>query len=71
MYKQEYSSDKSTKIHIRKEIVMMETNIYGFRTSFYIPAIQTLASHLPHMRILDINHCGEMRRTAFKWRELF
>ena len=50
---------------------MMETTIYGFRTSFYIPAIQNLAFHLPYVRILGKNHCGEIRRTAFKRRELF
>ena len=50
---------------------MMETTISGFHTSFYIPAIQKLAFHLPHVRILGTNHCGEMRRTAFKRRELF
>ena len=49
----------------------METTIYGFHTSFYIPAIQKLAFNLPHVRILGTNHCGEMRRTAFKQRELF
>ena len=50
---------------------MMETDISDSHTSFYIPAIQKLAFHLPHVRILDTNHCGEMRRTAFKRRELF
>ena len=50
---------------------MMETTIYDFHTSFYIPAIQKLAFHLPHVRILGTNQCGEMRRTAFKQRELF
>ena len=49
----------------------METNISDFHTSFYIPAIQNLALRLPHVRILGTNHCGEMRRTAFKQRELF
>ena len=38
---------------------------------FYIPAIHKLAFHLPHVRILGTNHCGELRRTAFKRRELF
>ena len=42
-----------------------------FHTSFYIPAIQKLAFHLPHVRIIGTNHCGEMRRTAFKRRESF
>ena len=71
MYKQESSSDNSTKIYTKKELVMMETTISGFNTSFYIPAIQKLAFHLPHVRILGTNHCGAMRRTAFKQRELF
>ena len=50
---------------------MMETTISGFHTSFYIPAIQKLAFHLPHVRILGKNHCGEFLRKAFKRRELF
>ena len=50
---------------------MMETTIYDFHTSFYIPAIQKLALHLTHVRILGTNHCDEMLRTAFKRRESF
>ena len=49
----------------------METKIFDFHTSFYIPDIPKLAFHLPHVRILGTNHCGEMRRTAFKRHELF
>ena len=71
MCKQEYLPDKSTKIYTRKELVMMETTISDFHTSFYISAIQKLAFHLPHVRILGTNHCGEMQRTAFKQCELF
>ena len=71
MCKQESSPDKSTKMYIRKELVMMETTISGFYTSFYIPAIHKLALHLPHVLILGTNHCGELRRTAFKRREIF
>ena len=71
MYKQESSSDKSKYIYIIKELVLMETTIYDFHTRIYIPAIQNLAFHLPHMRILGTNHCVEMRSTAFKRRELF
>ena len=36
-----------------------------------MPAIQKLAFHLPHVRILGTNHCGEMRHTDFKRRDLF
>ena len=50
---------------------MTETTISDPHTSFYIPAIQKLAFHLPHVRILGTNHCSEMRRTAFKRHELF
>ena len=49
----------------------METTISNFHTSYYIPAIQKLAFHLPPVRILGTNHCGELRRTSFKRRELF
>ena len=58
-------------IYNRKELVMMNTTISDFYISFYIPAIQKLAFHLPHVRILGTNHCGEMQPTAFKQRELF
>ena len=71
MCKQESSSDKSTKIYTRKELVMMETTISDFNTSLYIPAIKKLDFHLPHVRILGTNHCGEMWHKAFKRRELF
>ena len=71
MCKQESLTDKSTNIYTRKELVMMETTISDFRTNFYLPAIQKMAFHLPHMRILGTNHCGEIRRTAFKRHELF
>ena len=49
----------------------IETKISEFHTSFYIPSIQKLAFHLPHVRILGTNHRGEMQRKAFKRRDLF
>ena len=71
MCKQESSSDNSTKIYTRKELVLTETTVSDLHTSFYITAIQNLASRLPHVRILSTNHCGTMRHTAFKRCELF
>ena len=71
MCKQESLPDKSTNIYTRKELIMMETTISDFHTCLYIPDIHKLAFHLPHVRILGTNHCGELRRTAFKRRELF
>ena len=71
MCKQKSLPDKSSKIYTRKELVMMETSISDFHTCFYIPAIHKLAFHLPHVRILGKNRCGELQQTAFKLRELF
>ena len=50
---------------------MMETTLYNFHTSFYIPKIQKLAFHIPHVQILRTNNCGEYHRTAFKHRKSF
>ena len=58
MCKQESSSDESTKIYTRKELVMMDTTTSDLRTIFYILAIQMLAFHLPYLRILGTNHYG-------------
>ena len=49
----------------------METKKSDFHNSFYIPAIKKLAYNSPHLRIIGTNHCGEMRRIAFKGREVF
>ena len=57
MCKQESSSDESTKIHTRKYIVITKITISDFHTSFYIPAIQNLDFHLPHVRILGTKYC--------------
>ena len=50
---------ESTKIYTRKDLVMMETTNTNFHTSFYIPEIQKLEFHIPHVQILGTNHCGE------------
>ena len=57
---------QSTKINTIKELVMMDTTISNFHTSFYIPAIKKLAFHIPHVQILGRNHCGDYCRTYFK-----
>ena len=44
---------------------MMETTIYNFHTSLYIPEIHKLAFHIPNIQILGMNHCGDSRRTVF------
>ena len=56
--KQDSALGQSTKIYTRKELVTMETNIYNFHTSLYIPEIQKLAFHIPHVQIVGTNHFG-------------
>ena len=66
---QDTASGQSTRIYTRKELVMMETTIYNFNTSFYVPEIQKLAFHSTHVKILGTSHCGNSRQTAFKRRK--
>ena len=49
----------------------METTIYDFYTSFYIPSIKSLYFHLPHVCKIGTNYCVELRHTDFKRRKLF
>ena len=55
------------KLYTRKELVMMETSIDGFYTSYYITAIKKLVFHFLHVRILGTNHCVKNHREAFKY----
>ena len=71
MCKHDSASEQSTNIYNRKELVMMETVISNFHTSFYISKILKLVFHLSHVQILGTNHCGDSCRNAFKHRELF
>ena len=69
--KQESSTNKSTKIYTRKELVMMETKYMIFvPVSIYKP-YKRFAFHITNVWILGKNHFSELRRTAFKHRELF
>ena len=70
-FKQDYVSEQPTKIYTGKELVMMETTIQTFHTSFYIPQIHKLAFHILHVQVLGTNHCGDYRQTAFKRCESF
>ena len=67
--KHDTDSEQRIKIYARKEVLTMETNIYNIHTSFYIPEVQKLAFHIPHVQILGKNHCGDSRQTEFKRRK--
>ena len=59
--KQYFISEQSTKRNARKDLVIMKTTISNFHTSFYIPEMQKLAFHIPHVQILGTEHCGDSR----------
>ena len=52
-------SVQSTKIYTIKELLRMEKTFSNFHTSFFIPEIQKLEFHIPHIQILGTNHCGD------------
>ena len=58
-------------IYTRKYLVMVETTISYFYTSFYIPAIQKLVFHILHVQILGTNHFGDSCKTTLKLRKSF
>ena len=49
----------------------MESSIVEFHRDFYIPAIQKISFHLPHIRIIETYHCGNTRQEALKRRSYF
>ena len=61
----------NAKRYTIKHIVMMESSIVEFHQVFYIPAIQKLAFHLPHLCIIGTNHCGNTYQEAFDRRSEF
>ena len=44
----------------------METSIVKFHQKLYIPFIHKRALHLPHIHILFIHNCVNLRQEAFK-----
>ena len=57
-----------SKLYLRKEFIMIEKSIADLHTSFYIPLIQQLLFHLPHVSILGTDHWGKSLHEAFKCR---
>ena len=49
----------------------MDSSIVDFHQDFYIPEIQKLAFHLPHVHILGTHKCGNTCQEAFKFRSDF
>ena len=59
------NSGSTTKVYTQKELVLPEKSITHFNEK-YIPEIQKLEFHLPHVRILGTHHRGKKRCEAFK-----
>jgi hypothetical protein len=60
------TNKKQGKISTRKQLTLLERPIGVFLRDFYLPSIEKLAYHLPHVIILSKNHCGAMRRLIFE-----
>ena len=61
-------SDRTAKVYTWNKLLLLETSITKFHENYYISAIQKLAFHLPHVRILITHHCGKERREELKLR---
>jgi hypothetical protein len=57
---------KKGKVSTRKQLTLLERPIGVFLRDFYLPSIEKLAYHLPHVIILSKNHCGAMRWLIFE-----
>ena len=68
LYSTSPSSDRTSKVYTRKELVLIETPIIEFHEKFYIKKIQKLAFHLPHVCIRGIHHFVKELLKEFKLR---
>jgi hypothetical protein len=57
---------KKSKISTRKYLTFLTRPIGVFMRDHYRPALEALATHLPHVQILSNNLCGRMRADYFK-----
>jgi hypothetical protein len=60
------TNKKQGKISTRKQLTLLEQTIGVLIRDFYLPSIEKLAYHLPHVIILSKNHCGDMRQLIFE-----
>jgi len=56
------------KVYKRKELVLLTESVSNFHQNYYKPAIEKLAYHLAHVKILGTNHIGLTRREALSMR---
>ena len=52
------------RVYTKKEIVLLGEKISSFHQNYYMPAIEKLAYHLAHVRMLGSNHVGLTRKQA-------
>ena len=60
------SSVTPVKLYTRKEFILLETLISEFHSKYYIPAIQKLAFHFPHVHIIGTHHRGKEHHESFR-----
>ena len=63
----ETSSDSivTAILYTKKELVMTETSIFDSHKVLYIPEIQKLGLHLPHVQMIGKNHCVNLLQESF------
>ena len=65
LYFQDHPKLPKGKIRMRKEQTHLTRPIGIFHKDFFIPLIEKLAYHFPHVIMLGKNFCGRMRKEAF------
>ena len=58
------SDENKGKVYTKTELVLFDEKIITFHEKYYKDAIDKLAYHLPHVKILGTNHVGLTRRNA-------
>ena len=55
---------KKGTLRCRRELTKMQLPISQFMTDYYLPMMEKLCYHLPHVIVLSKHHCGRMRKEA-------
>ena len=58
-------NSENGKVSTRKSIVLKSCSILDLHSEYYIPAIEKLAVHLPHVYILGVNNFSSKRNDIF------
>jgi hypothetical protein len=63
--KQAVEGTKEGKVRTRKHLTLLTQSIDDFMKNYYLVALEEYAYHLPQVRILSKNYCGQMQLNWF------